>query len=101
VSDTPKIFGLDGKPVEPVNEKQEQYKAEVVDLIEQILEKARSGQVDGVAILWTEPTADKQHLYQSSWQGPRITLMGAMARAMYAMNADLDKHDVGNIFPKP
>lgn len=98
----PKIVGLDGKVIERVDYKAPQYNADVVDLIESILEKARAGKVDGVAIMYTEPEATGQHLYQSSWQGPRITLLGAMTRALYAMNVDLDQSDRGNVCgPKP
>lgn len=95
MSDERKIVGLDGKPVEPPAPK---ASSEVVSLLESLLDRARRGEIDGVAVCYTTPESGDQHLFQSCWCGPRITLLGTMARQMYALNRELDNNDGGHVF---
>ena len=93
--EAPKIVGLDGKAVEPPGE----VNAGVVDLLERILAAARKGEIDGVAVCYTSPIpGEDDHTFLSAWHGPKITLLGAMTRQLYALNKTLDYRDTGHVF---
>lgn len=87
-----KVIGLDGKPVVPVAE----VNHGVVTLLERLLSEARVGRVSSVAVAYTVPMQDEIS-FQSDWCGPRITMLGAAARMIYAMNVTLDRQDAGRI----
>lgn len=90
------VIGLDGRQVE----KPDNVNHGVVSLLERLLGEARAGRVSAVSVAYQTPDDDGT-LYQSDWAGPRITLLGALTRALYAMNRSLDQEDVGRIGGSP
>lgn len=95
-----KIVGIDGKPVEPEAGKN-WANEQVIDLLEKMLADARAKKIDSIAVAYTTPEPDGMHLFQSSWAGPRITLLGSLTRCIYALNAELNGYDRGNVnFPE-
>lgn len=65
----------------------------LIALLEALLVAARSGEIIGMFACTIAPDMEDKTLriYNSTWQGPRLTLLGAMARCAYVLNCELDK----------
>lgn len=71
-----------------------------VFLLELLLGMARAGQVSSVVIAYTVDDGDSTE-YRSEWNGPRVTMLGALTRALYALNRELDQSDTGRCGEPP
>lgn len=87
-----KIVGLDGKPVSVPNPN---VNDGLVSLLEEILADVKTGKIRSAIVCYTTPAPDGELLYQTSWAGSQITLLGAINRASYALNRGLDGQDKG------
>jgi hypothetical protein len=59
----------------------------VVSLLEQQLARARAGEITSVCIVYIEvDSVTQENVHRTSWDGSRFTLLGALARAMFAIN---------------
>ncbi len=98
MTDAPKVVGLDRKPVEVVEDGTVNHA--VVNLLETLLAEARAGRIAGAAVAYC---VDHEHdtEFKSEWAGPKITMLGTLSRAVYAMNRMLDQTDHGQIGEPP
>ena len=78
-----KVVGLHGKVVEP------SFDSGVVSVVEDIYHQAKSGKVSGIAVVLLVDD-DQGHTVTSSWHGPRMSLLGALARITHKINNSLD-----------
>ena len=65
----------------------------LIALLETLLVAARAGEIIGMFACTIGPDMEDKSLriYNSTWQGPRLTLLGALTRCSYALNCELDK----------
>ncbi len=89
---TDNIVGLDGKPA---TLRAKEINAGAVKMLEELLAEAKEGRVCDLLIGYTTPEPDGKFLYQTSWSGGHITLLGMANRMSYALNRGLDGQDKG------
>lgn len=101
MSDTPKVVGLDGKAVAPPP--LDGNCAAVVSVFEALIAQAKAGQIDSATVVYTSPDPDDPDykLDKSSYAGSKLKLLGALSRALYAVNRSLDETDTGEIGTGP
>ena len=82
-----KVVGLRGGAVESPKAKQG-----VISLLEQLIARAREGEITSVCVVYVETEEGQQeNVYRTSWDGSRFTLLGALGRAMHAINVSFDR----------
>jgi len=78
------VVGLRGETVEP------QFDPGVLSIVEDIYQQAKSGKVEGIAVVLMISDGKPGFSVTSNYYGARISLAGALTRLNHKLQKDMD-----------